>query len=335
MKPTRNGIRIGSILEICRLIRITGDNTIIFRGRLSTTPSLRGTSVPYISAAKDDPDVRYYFCCRYMVPVATYLPYLELTRDVEDEDVDGFLANKLTQEDMLVSMRLEAESEARHIYTEKTRKLFLDRCINKMRDKKLTHDKLATLFSTTERAVRDAVSLPKKVARQDGSPQGSPVHGFEHTPEYEAIKKAAYHARVKAHGMKVRCEFVLSDVLPTMYDIQGDSGSHNSIPIVPKVCPVLRIPLDYNMSGDKRALNKVRVWRKTSGPDGMAPLTPDNVIVMSAIAAWAIEGAYAAKKVREALSAEAHKALEEWQGKYGTRTVPREAKIGRPKKVAD
>lgn len=284
--------------------------------------------MPYIDAPKGDPARRYYFCARFMVPATVYLPYLITTKDVPDAKVDDFVTDTLTQEDMLLSMRLGDEPTNRVNYPNPVRKLFLDRCINKMRGEGLSIGALATLFSVSESTVRSAAAEVRKVVQQDQQP----IYNFINTPEYEALKKEALKARVKASNMGLRYEFVLSDVLPTMYDIQGNSGRLNGELVVPKVCPVLRIPLDYDLSTNKRAQNKVRVWRKTPGPDGTAPMDKNNIIVMSAIATWAIEGAYGKKKI-SALSYEMQTALAEWQGIYGTRTVPREAKIGRPRKA--
>jgi hypothetical protein len=292
--------------------------------------------VPYISAPKGDPEKgipadpakRYYFCGRLIIPVAVYLPYLIATKDALDAEVNDAVTNTLTQEDMLLSMQLEHESVARVMYPESVRRLFLNKCINKMREEGLNQDALATLFCTTSNAVRAAVTKIKKVVNQDRQP----VTRFQSTPEYAAIKKAANNARIKASGMGIRYEFILSDVFPTMYDIQGNSGRQNGELILPRVCPVLRVPLDYDTLTNNKALNKVRVWRKTPGPDGTAPMDKDNIIIMSTIAAWAIEGAYAVRKL-EYLSHDMQMALKEWQGKYGTRTVPREGKIGRPRKA--
>jgi hypothetical protein len=57
----------------------------------------------------------------------------------------------------------------------------------------------------------------------------------------------------------------------------------------------------------------------------------DNVSIMSRKAAMLIEGAQVASAMRN-LNLDEHTALAEWQAKYGTRTVPRETKIGRPRK---
>jgi hypothetical protein len=303
--------------------------------------------VPYIKANPEDTAKRYYLCSEYLIPLAVYKPYLESTAHMSDVEVLSVTDDTLDDVGRMLSYNLGSQSLQLSRYTPAFRKSCLDNCILKLHRKGLNKVDIADLLSLGTPRVERVLPLDlenagvaeearetraeRASAARKGSRSTLVPKELKEAPEYSAIQKAARYARIKANKMGVGSTFLIPDVVPTMYDIQGNSGSHNNILVVPRVCPVLRIKLDYNVFEDNKAQNQVRVWRKTPGPDGMAPLSYDNVIVMSAAAAWAIEGAYATKKLSY-LDDTARIALAEWQAKHGTRTVPRETKIGRPSK---
>lgn len=347
-------MHIGTIYEICTRIRITVDaqnkQHLSFRAHHSLLKRQHFNKVPFVKGQTGAPEDRYYFCNNYFIPLPLYLPYLEATKDMSDTEVLKATDETLEIDGQILSYKLQAwRNKKSSPYTASMTNSMLDQCIMKMHLGGRSNKDIADLLGVGDRRVRNVI--PKQAHEVEGVRGNTETReerkaalrtGFRSTlvpkelkdaPEYGAISKAANYARIRAHGMGVPSTFLVADVVPTMYDIQGNSGRHNGILIVPKVCPVLRIPLDYNVFENKKALNKVRVWRKTPGPDGTAPLTPDNVIVMSTIAAWAIEGAYGTNKLKD-LTYDMQMALKEWQDKHGTRTVPREKKIGRPRKAA-
>lgn len=342
-------IRIGTIFEICTRIRITNDSDnkrqLVFRRHPSLSIKQHHREVPYIAANPGDAAVRYYMCSEYLIPMTTYLPYLESTAHLSDEEVLSVTDDTLDDVGRTLSFNLGIEGAQLANYPPAFRRDCLDRCIEKLHKKGLNRLAVADLLSIGVSRV-DRVTVPsevegkretrsgRKAATRSGSRSILVPKELKAAPEYGAIKKAVQYARIKAYKLKVSSTFLIADVLPSMYDVQGNSGRHSGELIVPKVCPVLRIKLDYDIFGETKAPNQLRVWRKTPGPDGMAPLSYDNVVVMSAAAAWALEGAYATKKL-EHLDATARTALAEWQAKYGTRTVPRETRIGRPRKGGD
>jgi hypothetical protein len=181
-------------------------------------------------------------------------------------------------------------------------------------------------------AIDGNTAVPKTKVHSGVGPKGSRSilvpDELKKSPKYGAIKKAAAYARIYAAKMGIRSTFLIGDAVPTLYETQGNSGNRNGELVVPLVCPVLRTKLSYNES---EAGDTVRVWRKTPGPDGKAPLEAGNVIIMSAMAKWAIEGAYGQQRLAH-LDDTARAALAEWQAKYPPRTVPRETRVGRPPK---
>ena len=346
-------IKIGTIYEICTRVRVTIDSEnklqLVFRRHRSLSTKQHHREVPYIKANPEDTAKRYYICSEYLIPLVVYKPYLESTAHMSDVEVLSATDDTLDDVGRMLSYNLGSESIQLSRYTPALRRNCLDNCILKLHSKGLNKVDIADLLSLgTSRVERVLRPDPEKNAgvveetRETRVERASATHKgtrstlvpkeLKEAPEYAAIKKAANYARIKANKMGVSSTFLIPDVIPIMYDIQGNSGSHNNILVVPRVCPVLRLRLDYNVFEDNKAQNQVRVWRKTPGPDGKAPLSYDNVIVMSAAAAWAIEGAYATKKLGH-LDDTSRKALAEWQAKYGTRTVPREAKIGRPRRA--
>lgn len=313
---------------------------LVFRRHLSLSIKQHHREVPYTRAGEGDPQARYYICNEYLVPFATYLPYLEATKHLSDNDVLKVTDDTLDSEGRALAYRLQTWDTDNSVYPNAFRRQCLDKCIQKLASKGLTNTEVADLLGVgvvrVERGLQP-VGEPKQVKRvkSEVGPKGSRSilvpDVLKSSPYYNAIRKEAQYARRKAHSMEIASTFLLGDVLPTMYDINKIPGNGSGDLVVPVVCPVLRLRLDYDMFAEDKAQNRVRIWRKTPGPDGMAPLSYDNVIVMSAAGAWAIEGAYAKKKLAH-LDDTSRTALAEWQAKYGTRTVPRETRIGRPPK---
>ena len=335
----RNPIRIGGLLNACRMMRITNDLKVLFRNPHLLGDGFKYKEVPYIKVPRtldpsdpnEAPIERYYFCRRYMVQASVYLPILLRTQHLEDDEI-GEVPHLLTEEERTLEMRLAADNPKNSQWSYKLRTALFEKCVHKYY-KEYSRLEVARMLFITEAGVQHCLSSKAQV-RSD--PTASKRNRFKDVPEYQAIQEQVKAARVKAHNSSPRItgSFTASDVLPTMYDVQGNSGRDNGAFIVPKVCPVLRIPLDYNVFENKNALNKIRVWRKTSGPDGTAPMDKNNVTIMSKAAARILEGAYAAS-VLNSLTGDALEALAEWQAKYGTRTVPRETRIGRPRKGGD
>ncbi len=339
-------MKIGTIYEITSRMRIAYDSEnkqrLVFRKHIGVLKKHHEKEVPYAKANPEDPALRYYVCKDFLVPMATYLPYLENTKEVSDHDVLKLTDNTLDEAGRMDAYKIAAMRASKYSpYPSTFISNVLDACITKLHKKGMPLEEIADLLYIGTKRVSNILT-PKSAKsgtgqRKEGAESAKGKRSLElrpeiaDAPELGAVKHAAAFARRKAFGLDVGASFLLTDVFPTMYDIQGNSGRMNGHLIVPRVCPVLRIPLDYDVFENRKALNKVRVWRKTPGPDGKAALAPDNVIIMSTIAAWAIEGAYAAKKLKD-LTHDMQMALAEWQGKYGTRTVPREAKIGRPRK---
>ena len=327
------------------MMRITDDLKVLFRQARLLGDGFQYKEVPYIQvprsaeeSASDGVTIeRYYFCRRYMVQASVYLPMLFKTMHLADDEVGVETAHLLTTEERMLEMKLSADNNKNTSWPYQLRKALFAKCIRKYYKQHPSIDVARMLF-VTEASVKRC--LGGKIPVLSGSSIESRTESrtesrnrLQDLPEYIAIQEEVKAARTAGvnHKPRLAGKFSTSDVLPTMYDIQGDSGRQNGELVVPRVCPVLRIPLDYNVFENRNALNKIRVWRKTPGPDGTAPLNPDNVTIMSKAAARMLEGAQIAT-VLSSLSAESQEALKEWQGKYGTRTVPREAKIGRPRK---
>lgn len=345
-QPIRHGggnpIRIGGLLTISRMVRIDDNLKVLFRQAHLLGSEFRGKEVPYIQVPRiigpDDTKSakfeRYYFCRRYMVPATVYLPMLLKTKHLEDDEVDIEAAHEMSQEEAQLDMQLSADDRKNSRWPYKTRMSLFEKCVRKYYEK-LSFPEIARMLFVTEHEVRRCLNSKAQVL-SDPTTLSQTRSRFKDAPEYRAIQEEVKAARVKARNSRPKIieSFTASDALPTMYDIQGNSGRQSGELIVPKVCPVLRIRLDYNIFENRNALNKIRVWRKTPGPDGTAPMDKDNVTIMSKAATRVLEGAQA-NSVLNSLSGEARGALAEWQAKYGTRTVPREAKIGRPAKKRD
>ena len=339
-------MRIGTPFLICTRVRIIIDEQnkrhLIFRRHYDNNIRQEGKKVPFLASAPGAPPERYYFCNNYFIPMSLFSRYLEATKDLSDEEVFFVTDNTLDAEGRMFAYQTQSWVGKKSPYSADLTNNLLSQCIKKMHLRGCTEDEIAYLFGVTVRRVRVAVdgntAVPKKkVLHEVGlqsavGPKGSRSilvpDELKKVPEYRAIKKAANYARICAAKMGIQSTFLIGDTVPTLYETQGNSGNRNGDLVVPKVCPVLRTKLSYNES---EAGDAVRVWRKTPGPDGMAPLEAGNVIVMSAMAKWAIEGVYGQRKLSH-LDATASAALAEWQAKYGTRTVPRPTKIGRPRK---
>jgi transposase len=335
-----NLVRIGGMLKICNVMRITDDLKVKFRQAHLLGDGFKDKEVPYIQvprpATESAPDSatieRYYFCRRYMVQASVYLPMLLKTKHLADDAVAAETPHLLTAEEGMLEMSLTAGNINSSKWPYALRTALFEKCVHKYYK---THSSLevARMLFTTEATVKRCLNSMAEVLSSP-TEESTSRNRLQDAPEYQAIQEEVKAARIKAYNSKPRIigSFTAADVLPTMYDIQGNSGRHNGILIVPRVCPVLRIPLDYNVFENRNALNKARVWRKTPGSDGTAPMDKDNVTIMSKAATRVLEGTQAAS-VLDGLSGEARDALAEWQGKYGTRTVPREVKIGRPRKA--
>jgi len=333
-----NPIRIGGLINACRMMRITDDLKVLFRNPRLLGGGFAHKEVPYIQVPRtpdpSDPNgvpiERYYFCSRYMVQASVYLPILFKTQHLEDDEI-GEVPHMLNDEERVLDMKLSADNHKNSQCPYELRMALFGKCVHKYYNKGYNRLEVARMLFTTEIGVKRYLNSKAQVLSSPAEPKRGRLRD---AIEYRAIQEQVKAARVKAHNSSPRItgSFTASDVLPTMYDVQGNSGRDNGAFIVPKVCPVLRIPLDYNIFENKSALNKIRVWRKTSGPDGTAPIDKDNVTIMSKAAARILEGAHAAS-VLNSLTGDAHAALAEWQAKYGTRTVPRETRIGRPKKA--
>jgi hypothetical protein len=254
------------------------------------------------------------------------------TKDFADNAVNAGAANVMTVEERELDIKLNGEDYKKNRWPYAFRMAMFEKCVHKYY-KTHSYSQIARMLFVTEVEVRRCLNGKAQV-HSDPTALRQTRSRLQDHPDYAAIQKEVEAARVKAYNSTPRItgSFTASDVLPTLYDIQGNSGSHNGDLVVPKVCPVLRIPLDYNVFEKRITPNMVRIWRKTSGPDGTAPMDKDNVSIMSRKAAMIIEGAQVASALRN-LNLDEHTALAEWQAKYGTRTVPREAKIGRPRKA--
>lgn len=334
-------MRFGTIHTICSRIRITNDTQgkkcLVFRTHPSLTSKHHQSAVPYVSADGEDPALRYYFCGPYLVPLNLYLPYLEATKDLSDSEAAKYTDDRLDDQGRVLSYRLESENLRPLMYPKAHRAHLLDKCIIKMLQQKLPATYIADILMIgTVRVNKLASRMFTDIVTQENpsrakAPRIAVPEDIKAAPELNAVKKAAAYARVRAAQSGVAASFSLADVFPTMYDINGDSGRHNGIKVMVKVCPVLRVPLDYNVFENNKQLNSIRVWRKAPGPDGKAAMTADNVTIMSKLAADLIEGVQGAKKL-QALGGDALVALTEWQDKYGRREVF-DRPVGRPKKV--
>jgi hypothetical protein len=342
-QPIRHGggnpVRITGMLNVCRMMRIDDDLKVKFRQAHLLGDGFQDSEVPYMQVPRtvrdSDSDVvsieRYYFCRRYMVQASVYLPMLFKTKDLTDDEVYIESPHLLTVEERMLEMKLSADNSKNSQWSYAFRKASFEKCVRKYY-KHYSSLEVARMLFVTEATVKRCLNSMTEVLSNPTEADTS-RNRLQDAPEYRAIQEEVKAARVKAYNNTPRIitKFTASDVLPTMYDIQGNSGRQNGDLIVPKVCPVLRIRLDYNIFENRNALNKIRVWRKTPGPDGTAPMDKDNVSIMSRKAAMIIEGAQVASALRN-LNLDEHIALAEWQAKYGTRTVPREVKIGRPRK---
>lgn len=343
-----NPLRITGLMNICNMLRIkadkNGDLKVFFRQAHLLGAGFQDLEVPYIRVPRtpmpNDPNPstveRYYFCRRFMVEFSVYGPLLLKTKDFEDNEVATEAANAMSVEERELDIKLNGEDYRKHQWPYAARMVLFEKCVHKYH-KTHSYSQVARMLFVTEHEVRRCLNGRATVTRFYGGddPTVPPRvrSRLQDHPDYAAIQKEVEAARVKAYNNNPRItgSFTASDALPTMYDVQGNSGSHNGDLVVPKVCPVLRIPLDYNVFEKRPTQYKVRIWRKTPGPDGTAPMDKDNVSIMSRKAAMIIEGAQVASALRH-LNLDERKALAEWQAKYGTRTVPRPTKIGRPRK---
>lgn len=340
-------MKLGTIYQIRARIRITLDGAgklrITFRKHSSTPKRFHGKEVPYTQANPDDPALRYYICGNYFIPLNLYLPYLESTKDVEDADIAWYTDDTLNTDERANAYYIESlTTRTANPYPSKFMSAVLERCIKKLHKASYSINDIADLLNLGLLRVRNVLhGIPEEPARSEGT-QDDPRNRAKRlvalnpeiaqATEYPAVKAAVAYARRKAYNDRIDTKFLITDVFPTIYDVHGDSGSHNGDRLVPRVCPVLRVPLDYNVFDKEKSPNKIRVWRKTPGPDGSAVMDSKNVTIMSTLAAWAVEGAYAHAKMREyeALYPRMKEYLAEWQARHGARTVPRETKVGRP-----
>jgi hypothetical protein len=326
-------------MNICNMMRISEDLKVFFRQAHLLGAGFKDLEAPYIQVQRtpttDDPNdaavERYYFCRRFMVQASVYLPMLLKTKNFGDGVVGVEAANVMSIEDRELDIKLNGEDYKKNQWPYKLRMTMFEKCVRKYH-KTHSYSQVARMLFVTEHEVRRCLNGKVQV-HSDPTALRQTRNRLQDHPDYAVIQKEVEAARVKAYNSTPRItgSFTASDALPTLYDVQGNSGSHNSDLVVPKLCPVLRIPLDYNVFEKRKTPYKVRIWRKTSGPDGTAPMDKDNVSIMSRKAAMIIEGAQVASALRN-LNLDEHAALAEWQAKHGTRTVPRETKIGRPSK---
>jgi len=177
---------------------------------------------------------------------------------------------------------------------------------------------LADIFIVGERIITRALSHAGveglEVAKRGDAP-GSPLAPLRNDPGYVALTKALASARAQAYNREIKCTFTVRDVLAKV----------DGVYVLPRTCPVLRVPLDYTIPEEGRYGHaqhpfRIRAWRKsvTQG------LVPTNTAVMSSLAARMIEG----RKLSEntLLSAlrghpSALKAWAEWRRTYMVATT--------------
>lgn len=309
-----------------RLVRLklpdgTYKETLVFRSHHTTNSTLHGKEVPYTKIETNSvrPDY-FFFCGEFILQFTVYYPFFAQTKMQDDTEVRGLSVHTMSPELLEKVNRLQAMSR-REVPSVPSKVMVARRneCMSRMLNEGMSEKDVETLFFVKFGYTADILNPNKTVLSKEAVEYKEHKDGEKKKhkamiddPRYKEISKMVAYARTKAYSSDIYGKFVVADVFPNMYSVHGNVGAQNGELFIPAVCPVLRIPLMWDKI-DSRYTNKrvgsPRVWRKTN----TLPFGPDNVIIMSKLAAWLIEGTYAVGRATETLTHEMAQAWEAWQ----------------------
>lgn len=291
-------------------------DVLVFREHFTTVSALYGKEVPRTEIATDSirPDY-FYFCGTYALQFSKYQTFFDMTRNHTNSQVQAFSTQDLDIEFKNQEIQIRSyTSKGTEPYTSGELVKMRYKCIRDMLYSGVSETHVETLFSLSPFYVNKLlkekkVPLPKE--RKQGCKNDTDrKKGVSKDARYKLIAKMLIYTRTKAHKTGVYGEFKVLDVFPNMYSVHGNVGAQNGDLFIPNMCPVLRIPLAWE--GDNNAMSAPRVWRKTN----TKPFGPDNVTIMSKLAAWLIEGAYGKNRVEGAMDHAMHEAWRDWQARH-------------------
>jgi hypothetical protein len=298
--------------------------TLVFRSHHTTDRTLHGKEVPstQIQTNSVRPDY-FFFCGEFVLQFTVYYSFFAQTKLQDDAEVRGFSMRDMDIDTVEKVNRLQAMSR-REVPSVPAKVLVARRneCMSRMLNEGMSERDAETLFFVKFGYTADILNPNKTVLSKEAVKYKEHKDGGKKKhkdmigdPRYKAISKMIVYARTKAYSSGIYGGFVIADIFPNMYSVHGNVGAHNGELFIPAICPVLRIPLMWEDNGSDYSNKRVgspRVWRKTN----TMPFGPDNVIIMSKLAAWLIEGSYALGGASRSLTPEMTQAWEEWQERH-------------------
>jgi hypothetical protein len=290
-----------------------GKWTLLYREHYSAAVSLHGREVPNTK----DRDTIFYFCGAFALPLNTYYKFFLDTYNFSDYEALRHSDSDWSRELSMKSHEINSWQIGGAPVPGNTLLYLRNKCIKDMLNSGTTEADICALFSISDRAVKKLLNpncfdLRGGATKQDNMDKNSNAHIVNDT-RYRGVRKMIAYARARAGGKGIYGGFNILDVFPNVYSVQGNVGANNGDRFIPLVCPVLRIPLVWGVAGEGQ-LGEPVVWRKTN----TKPFGEDNVIIMSKLASWVVEGEYAQKRIALIFSDDpvAHNAWQEWKARH-------------------
>lgn len=289
----------------------SGKWTLMFRTHYALPSSVHGREVPRVmlEGANGAAEDVFYFCGEFALPLKTYYSFFLETYSLSDREA-ALHSDAQWSSAELASKSYEIQGMSLRGGATVARSSLLsirDSCVKKMLVGGTTSAEVCALFSISDRYARKLMD-PTVETEPEEDKEDKENEYITSDPRYKNMRKLIAYARARASKKEIYGSFSPMDVLPNR-----NAGRNGSAKFIPQVCPVLRIPLRWGDEGH-RMLGGAVVWRKTN----TKPFGADNVIVMSKLASWMIEGEYAHSKVSAILDSDssAHKAWGEWRDKH-------------------
>jgi hypothetical protein len=283
----------------------TYKDVLVFRRHFSTDSSLFGKEVPR-SKLPWNPDQLpdyFYFCGTYALQFSQYSYFFDITRNYTDTEAQAFSTQDLDTDAKLLEMKIGSYAvRDTEPYPSSMLIKWRDKCLERMLEGGMSEPAAETLFFLSVGYINRLLRKGKvQLSKEQLQRNAEKKNALKKDARYRAVAKMIADARIKASKGGIYGGFSVLDVFPSV------RGSDR---FIPQICPVLRIPLTWE--GDNKLMTAPRVWRRTN----TQPFGPDNVVIMSKLAAWLVEGTYALKRTNAAMDASSYDALREWKKKH-------------------
>lgn len=306
----------------------SGKWTLVFRKHYASHSSIHGKEVPCVKSggANGGAGDVFYFCGEFALPLKTYYDFFLETHSFSDREAAMHGDSQWSSAEMSAkAYDIQCMTVRGGTPIPRSSLLYLrDECIKKMLEGGTTNAEICALFSISDRYIRKLTDpdfgkvVDNRLAEkqlENKVQKDINAHVIE-DPRYKEVVGMMMYTRSRASKKQIYGSFTQLEVFPMMQEVQGNMGVQGKQRFIPKICPVLRTPLAWGKEG-AAVLAAPVIWRKTN----TKPFGPDNVTIMSKLAAWMIEGEYAKKKVAAAMDSDTHEAWRDWQARHPFRPV--------------